>query len=460
MFTYIVLIDHPGREGKWSLMKAITPDSMPDFVIHQTEYLCDLWNSCEIGSELPLQTISTQKKIHNESILSDLLSWVGNRLERPNLCVQEREDFSQEATLRLKKAGKEIFALTEEQVACLDDLGISRSAEEFLHAAREFDPFMSFADIFQASRNVWTSNYLQVLLGLPVSLSPSIFAYSMLYPVTDNYLDDPRRGILEKSSYSKRFRSWLMGEVVTPQNWNEEDVLDLVRMIERQYPRDCFPMVYDSLLAIHDAQTRSLRMTRNEGESDLQKITAMTLEKGGTSVLADGFLAAGELSRDEMEIIFNYGAFAQLMDDQEDVRSDLKSGSVTLFSDAARRGNVDEVLKRVFVFAHKVLKGLDKFNSAKAIPLKLMSMKGIDLLLIDAALRMESFYSINYLRDLEGYFPFRFEYLKRVRKEIQRKKITAERLTGLLAKNNSQVDLFKLDPGHARQLEPLVNATR
>ncbi|MDO8970664.1 MAG: hypothetical protein Q7U74_08255, partial [Saprospiraceae bacterium] len=64
------------------------------------------------------------------------------------------------------------------------------------------------------------------------------------------------------------------------------------------------------------------------------------------------------------------------------------------------------------------------------------------------------------LQDLEGYFPFRFDYLKRVRKEIQRKKITAERLTGLLAKNNSQVDLFKLDLGHARQLEPLVNATR
>jgi len=201
-------------------------------------------------------------------------------------------------------------------------------------------------------------------------------------------------------------------------------------------------------------------MTRDEGESDLQKITAMTFEKGGTSVLADGFLAAGELTLEEMEIIFNYGAFAQLMDDQEDIRNDIKSGAVTFFSEAARIGNVDEVLQRVFYFAHKVLKGLDQFTNAKAQPLKQMSMKGIDLLLIDAALRMESYYSKKYLQELEGYFPFRFEYLKRVRKEIQRKKITAERLTGLLVKNQKQVDFFKPNLAIAREMGSLVNTVR
>ena len=29
------------------------------------------------------------------------------------------------------------------------------------------------------------------LLGLPVEVTPAVFAYSMLYPYTDNYLDDP-----------------------------------------------------------------------------------------------------------------------------------------------------------------------------------------------------------------------------------------------------------------------------
>jgi len=32
---------------------------------------------------------------------------------------------------------------------------------------------------------------LQILLGAEMRLTPSIFAYSMLYPATDNYMDDP-----------------------------------------------------------------------------------------------------------------------------------------------------------------------------------------------------------------------------------------------------------------------------
>ena len=38
-------------------------------------------------------------------------------------------------------------------------------------------------------RNVWIGNNLQMLLGVPVCLTQGLFAYSMLYPVTDNVLD-------------------------------------------------------------------------------------------------------------------------------------------------------------------------------------------------------------------------------------------------------------------------------
>lgn len=60
-------------------------------------------------------------------------------------------------------------------------------------------------------------------------------------------------------------------------------------------------------------------------------------------------------------------------------------------------------------------------------------MKGIDLLLIDAVLRTEKFYSKVYRKKLEGHFPFRFEYLKQVRKVIPKKGINAERLLGLFS---------------------------
>jgi hypothetical protein len=57
--------------------------------------------------------------------------------------------------------------------------------------ARSFDAELSMADTIQASRNAWICCGLQALLGRPMELTPSILAYSLLYPYSDNYLDQP-----------------------------------------------------------------------------------------------------------------------------------------------------------------------------------------------------------------------------------------------------------------------------
>ena len=49
---------------------------------------------------------------------------------------------------------------------------------------------MTLQEIGQAMRNVWIMNISQVLLNVEVKFTNAIFAYSMLYPYTDNILDD------------------------------------------------------------------------------------------------------------------------------------------------------------------------------------------------------------------------------------------------------------------------------
>ncbi len=420
-------------------MSLLSRSQFQEFVKQQTHSLTNLWFEC--SDEVPFlpASIPMAEKLENERRLSELLDWVSRQLESSAQRGFDQETFAAEASSRVKAAGLLIFGLNENQVNCIERLGINRTAETFYHRAREFDPLISIEDIFQASRNVWTSNYLQVLLGLPVALTPSLFAYSMLYPVTDNYLDDPRRSQADKAGFNQRFGQWLKGEPAAPQNWNEEDVLDLVHMVEKQYPREQFEQVYESLLAIHYAQSKSARMPKWPEKLHIRRVAEMSFEKGGTSVLADGFLAAGELSAEEMEIIFNYGAFAQLMDDQEDIELDLRHRELTLFTEAARHGKADAAMNRVFNFAHQVLRGLDRFTTPEAAPLKQMSIKGIDLLLMDAVLRTEKYYSKTYLNKLEEHFPFRFGYLKRVRKTIRKKGISAERLLGLVSNKSTSI---------------------
>ena len=63
---------------------------------------------------------------------------------------------------------------------------------------------MEVYDIFQAIRNVWIMNSIQILYNMEVKLTPSIFAYSMLYPYSDNYLDDANISVGEKVEFNKK----------------------------------------------------------------------------------------------------------------------------------------------------------------------------------------------------------------------------------------------------------------
>src|SRR5579863_5417575 len=89
--------------------------------------------------------------------------------------------------------------------------------------------------------------------------------------------------------------------------------------------------------AIHGAQSASVRQmdARGCGDDELLRITC---GKGGTSVLADAYLARGELTAEEAEFGFTWGVLLQLGDDLQDVGEDLERGSETLFTRAVRAG--------------------------------------------------------------------------------------------------------------------------
>ena len=54
------------------------------------------------------------------------------------------------------------------------------ASKTFAREARAFDPEFSVDSLFQALRNVWIGNSLQMLFDLPVVLTPGLFAYKDL----------------------------------------------------------------------------------------------------------------------------------------------------------------------------------------------------------------------------------------------------------------------------------------
>lgn len=231
--------------------------------------------------------------------------------------------------------------------------GYMDAAERFLLKAETDDAQLSHVDIFQAMRNVWIMNSLQLYWGNPVKVTAPMYAYSMLYPYTDNLLDNPEIDTRIKKAFNQRLSKALSGEKVDACSDTEKRIFILVDEIFEQFPKNTFPAVTESIQLIHKAQVESLKQAADKSlsEDDILKIS---LFKGGTSVLADAFLLTGSLNREQMVFSFHYGAFLQLLDDLQDKESDLKEQTQTRFTIRDTQESMDNEITKLIAYIYKV----------------------------------------------------------------------------------------------------------
>jgi len=213
-----------------------------------------------------------------------------------------------------------------------------RNTKSFIDAAREFDPSLTDGDIHQALRNLWVFNSIQLFLERPVRVTASSFAYSLTYPYSDNCLDAVGHNGLDVEEFLIWLSQRLHGVAGATSDGTARKLSRLIHMIEDEYPRPEYPDVHQSLIAIHAAQMRSLHLRRNGNGADERALMPVTIEKGGTSVLADGFLAAGSLNAEESDMIFAYGVLLQLIDDLQDMDEDRRLGYSSPFTRALEAG--------------------------------------------------------------------------------------------------------------------------
>lgn len=290
-------------------------------------------------------------------------------------------------------------------------------SRQFFKEAKAYDADLKPEEIYQAMRNVWIMNGIQLMLSLPIELTPSIFAYSLLYPYSDNLLDDPALSKAEKFLFSERFAERLKGKSVVANDPREQKISHLVSMIENQFPRDEYPHVYKSLLAIHAAQTRSIVLQKNNNGLTQEQILEICFDKGGASVLADGFLVAGSLSPLQQRFLFGYGIWLQLADDIQDIAEDQAEDVKTLFSSAKQKSEIAEAMNRTFHFGRTIISDLGCFPSEICDDFGRLMIHSIELMIIQSAGLNSGYFSETYLHKMEEYSPLHFEYIRKMRKK-------------------------------------------
>ena len=307
----------------------------------------------------------------------------------------------------------------------LDEDAVELLTDHFLPAgtqlarwAKRFDANLSIADITQACRNAWTACGLQSLMGEPIRLTPAILGYSLLYPYSDNYLDQVSLSRKEKMNFSWRFRDRLCGVRLAPRTRHEAAVWALVELIEEQYERSAYPQVFDSMLAIHRAQEDSIAQL-NGPTCDAAEMLRISFAKGGTSVLTDACLSHGWLNQEESRFAFEWGVLLQLGDDLQDLREDMQRGSITFFTRAAAmRIPLDGLVNQLLSLSDHVAERMDRLPKGTPVLKNLLRMSWRSLVQMAVAGTQE-FFTPRFLADLERSSPFGFNFQRERQKRLK-----------------------------------------
>jgi len=241
----------------------------------------------------------------------------------------------------------------------------------------------------------------------------------MVYPYLDNMLDDAATAETDKLAVVAKLKSWLEGSAPAPATPREEKFRSLVGLIERRFPRAGFPGVYQSLLAIYNAQVRSLlqqRMTHPPSRAD---VLTISLEKGGTSVLADGYLVAGRLDPADEGFCFGFGTFLQLADDLQDIAEDEACGHRTLFSAADGGRPLDDLAAGLERYLEAVLERTRPGATPARAALSEAISGGCSLMFMESVGRHPDYFSRSFVRRSRAAFPVRFSYLAKLRRRLK-----------------------------------------
>jgi len=319
---------------------------------------------------------------------------------------------------------------TPQQTALLFSGGFMKATRDFLREVSDFDPELGWADAFQALRNVWIMNTLQLLFGLPVRHTPAVFGYSMLYPYTDNFLDDQDIASREKEHFNTWLQRRLQGKRVLVEGLHRQRVNALVERIEGVYPRSQYPLVYEALLGIQKGQTQSMGQQQGASPCYLRDILGISMLKGGMSVLADAYLIQGTLTEAQADFAFGFGVVLQLADDLQDVREDGQQGHLTIFSHNAGRYPLDALICRLLHMTWDLGTNPQSWMGPDGAVILDLIRRNCTQLILKAVSENRRYFTPQGYSCLEGCAPYSFRYMSRMDVRLRREWKTWVRRAG------------------------------
>lgn len=295
-------------------------------------------------------------------------------------------------------------------------ISFQNSVKDFLRQVRSFAPEMGTEDIGQALRNFMVYSIFREQNGLPQNCPPSIFGYSMLYPFTDNFLDDPAHTPEEKKHYNQLIHHTICGLPITPLSVHEEKTALLLSGIAAVYPdtesvasygNDTGEDIRRGLLLMLEAQEISQKQVDASLPLTGQNIMDISIYKGGMSVLIDRYFINLNMTEEDLYFYFGFGFLLQLCDDLQDIGEDKAGGSRTLLSSCDSPKETASRVNCLFSYTDTLFNSCPCRNFAFS---SFLRQSCYELILTSAA-GSGSWFEDAYLERLEEYLPVSRSFL-------------------------------------------------
>lgn len=290
-----------------------------------------------------------------------------------------------------------------------DQQQFENCTQQFVKDAKAFDDALKAEEIFQALRNMWIIWMLEIAFQKPINYHQAMFGYSMLYPYSDNVLDDSDMDNEQKKVFNQWFTHRLHHQKEAFDHPYAQRIDQLVEKIEKQYARSHYEDVYQSLYLIQDAQQQSLRQQQSLHEED---VLAISIYKGGTSVLADGYLIDGYLDESQQAFSMLFGFALQVADDLQDVMEDDQQCHHTL----ATMCNEEErkaLLEKLWVFLEKVV-----YTYIQDEQVCRFIIKNCREMMLLSVLQTAAYFPASFVDEIKAAMPYSYECIKELKNKV------------------------------------------
>lgn len=296
---------------------------------------------------------------------------------------------------------------------------------DFIKRAQREDGLLSLENLGQALRNFWIANLLQAIFHKAAALTPGLYGYSMLYPYTDNLMDDDSVTMLSKHDFCHRLtetldsfakNQWLNDDL----SLNEQRIHALCQLIYEDFDRPEQERVQFGLQWIHEAQMDSLKQQQAcllPYELDILKLT---FHKGGSSLIADALIVEPDLSQEALVFCYHLGAVLQLCDDLQDTYSDAENHHQTLFSQLKDHYVFDNLLNHLFAFSCALKPSAEAAGIKSQELVDTVLIPNTNLLLLFSAVAHEQLFSRRWIDRHKQYLPITPNGLKRLQRRIKK----------------------------------------